>query len=155
MRSFFVFRVLIYAFLTAHIILSIKKIEVFPVFGWNLYDYTHPYQFPYDVKLLKEGEEALSLKKHIRFRRYGLNRFLRRYGTAINKHKQNKNSKEFKEAKLKLEKYILKHSSTPFSYKLIRKKVHLPLYVLDQKNSVLWKKTVIEGRVLGHAKKQD
>ena len=66
-------------------------------------------------------------------------------GERLEKYKHNKKPKEFNRIKMSLEKYIAKYMDTPLSYRLIKQRVNLPLYVLSQKNSIISEETVIEG----------
>ena len=146
MKSFFVIRIFIYIFFIIHIILSINKIEIFPIFGWNLYPYTHPYKNLYIVKVVSENHKTpISLHNHIGQNKYYINRILRGMGERLDKYKLDKKSKEFNRIKMSLEKYIAKYMDTPLSYRLIKQRVNLPLYVLSQENSIVSEETVIEG----------
>ena len=147
MKLFFIIRILIYVFFIIHIILSLNKVEVFPIFGWDLYPHTHPYQNLYVVKVInKDHKTPVNLRNYIsRNTKYYINRVLKRLGGKLDKYKHNPNSKEFKRAKIQLEKYILKHVGTPLSYQLIKQKVDLPLHVLSRKNSVISEKPIIRG----------
>ena len=146
MKSFFIIRIFIYIFFIIHIVLSINKVEVFPVYGWDLYPYTHPYQNLYIVKVISKNHKTpVSLHNYVGRSKYYINRALRSLGARLDKYNHNKNSKEFKRAKASLEKYILKHMKAPLSYQLIKQKVNLPFYVLSKENSVVSEKTVIKG----------
>ena len=146
MKSFFIIRILIYIFFIIHIVLSVNKVEVFPVYGWDLYPYAHPYQNLYIVRIIdKDHKTPVNLHDYIGRNKYYINRVLRSLGSKIDKYKNNKNSKELKRAKVNLEKYILKHIKAPLSYQLIKQRVNLPLYVLSKKNSIVSEKTVIKG----------
>ena len=147
MKSFFIIRILIYMFFIIHIVLSINKIEVFPVFGWDLYPYTHPYMNLYRVKVVSENhKKAVSLHGYIGSNKYYINRTLRVLGTKLDRYKNDQNSTEFKKAKENLERYILRYVKTPLSYQLLKQRVNLPLYVLfKKKNSIVSKKIIVEG----------
>ena len=74
MKSFFVIRIFVYIFFIIHIILSINKIEIFPIFGWNLYPYTHPYKNLYIVKVVSENYKTpVRIRQKITFMIYNKN----------------------------------------------------------------------------------
>ena len=146
MKSFFVIRILIYVFFIIHVILSVNKVEVFPIYGWDLYPYTHPYKNFYVVKVVSESRKTpISLHNYGGHRKYYLNRALRGLGAKLNKHKSNKNSKEFIKAQMSLEKYILKYVDDALSYQLLKQRVNLPEYVLLKENSIVSEKIIIKG----------
>ena len=147
MKHFFALRVLIYIFFIIHIILSINKVEVFPIFGWNLYPNTSPYALIYIVKVTDKNHKQRSLHDYIGHNKYYINRILINFGARLDKHKHRKNSKEFKRAKTQLEKYILRITSAPFSYSLVKQRVNLPLYVLSKKGYIVSEKKIMEGRM--------
>lgn len=146
MNVFFIFRIFIYVFFIIHIILSINKVEVFPIYGWNLYSYTHPYKSLYIVKITDRNHKTpVSLHNYLRRNKYYINRSLRGLGAELDKYKSQPDSQEFKRSKTELERYILKYAKAPLSYELVKQKVDLPLYVLSHKNSLVSEKRIIKG----------
>ena len=121
--------------------------EVFPIFGWNLYPHTHPYRILYIARVVKEHKKSVSLHKYTRHNKYQTNRILNQLGYRLNKWELKKDSKVFQKTKKKLEKYILKHVKKPLSYQLLRQKVHLPHYVLSKKKSIISEKIILEGEL--------
>lgn len=146
--TFFAVRVFIYIFFIAHIILSLNKVELFPVFGWNLYQYTHPYRILFSVKIIKEKEDDLSLnfKDYIGKNKFRVNKILQRTGWHLDRNKFKKDSKEFQKAQIHLENFILMYVSSPFSYQLVKQKVHLPFHVLSKENSVVSEEIILKGK---------
>ena len=61
-------------------------------------------------------------------------------GERLEKYKHDKKPKELNRIKMSLEKYIAKYMDTPLSYRLIKQRVNLPLYVLSQKTVLFQKK---------------
>ena len=145
--NFFIFRVLIYIFLAAHIVLSLNKVEWFPIFGWNLYQHTHPYKTIYTVKVRTGNKTALNLKTYTEKNKYRINRILQRTGSWIERNKLKKDSEEFKKSQNYLEKFILKYVSSPFSYQLIKQKVHLPFYVLSKEGGIVSEELILKGEL--------
>ena len=145
--TFFTVRIFVYIFFIVHIILSLNKVELFPIFGWNLYQYTHPYATLYSVKIVKEDGLSLNFKDYIGKNKFRVNKILRRTGSWIDRNKFNRNSKEFQKAQSHLENFILMYISSPFSYQLIKQKIHLPFYVLSKKNSIVSEEIVLKGKL--------
>ena len=148
-NSFFIIRIFIYLFFVIHIVLSLNKVKVFPIFDWAMYSYTHPYRTLYIVEIVQGDREPHSLHTYYRANKSIINEALRVFGLRINKYQFNRDSEEFKKWQTELEEYIVKiHSPPPsFFYQLVKQKVHLPFYVLSKEGSILSKEIILKGNL--------